>query len=139
MLIVLVILIGAKNLNSNIYLQIINHFKFMSIIYQDELCAAFVAIVQLQKYIMQQDIHDDDIDVKFNAALFQSIEFYDDIPKSILICSQNNNDDDGKYNDPVLNDIKSKSVKLIYKYIFKQEVRLSDRTDKRLSRLMING
>eukprot|EP01084_Bolivina_argentea_P177650 307176_1 len=98
---------------------------------------AFVEIIQLQQYIMQQNM--DNIDAKFQQSLFQTITFYDGIPRSLIVSDNDEDNAEEKYEQPLLTSIKSKSSQLFKKYIeygSKYEVLLTEQTRNEVGDVM---
>eukprot|EP01084_Bolivina_argentea_P177651 307181_1 len=100
-------------LNNNEYFHV--YIDHMSKELSTKYLLAFIEIVQLQKYIMEQNI--DNIEAKFDNSLFQFITFYDSIPQSLIVSDDDHNHDEEKYEQPLLIDIKLKSNQLFKKYI----------------------
>eukprot|EP00484_Ammonia_sp_Unknown_P025679 CAMPEP_0197033926 /NCGR_PEP_ID=MMETSP1384-20130603/12181_1 /TAXON_ID=29189 /ORGANISM="Ammonia sp." /LENGTH=180 /DNA_ID=CAMNT_0042463789 /DNA_START=933 /DNA_END=1472 /DNA_ORIENTATION=+ len=98
-----------------------------------EFLLALVEIIQLQTYILSQDIQHDH--VLSEGLLCKSVRFYDEIPKSLIVFQQAENAN----NVDVLIKIKRKSNELYFKYIeggAPHEILLSDATRNNVSDVM---
>eukprot|EP01084_Bolivina_argentea_P263319 445629_1 len=94
---------------------------------------AFVEIIQLQQYIWETNIVDI-VEEKFEERMFQTVAFYDGIPKSLIVFSDVNDDD-----EILLSGIKRKSDRLFKKYIdwgSEYEVLLTKRTRNKICEIM---